>query len=143
MSISFWKISDAGALSLNPESAGTYVSKQMGLEARKIRATRALASFADPQTAVAKYNEELGKLELAAGAQFTKLYDKAVALGHPEDVCKDFALRHASASGTVRHKRKRLERAKDASKECTKDKNHNYHQVIFYPVQYMRHVSQC
>jgi hypothetical protein len=76
---------------------GTYVSKQIGLEARKIRATRALDTFTDPQAAVAKYNEVLGKLELTAGTQFTKLYDKAVALGHPEDVCKDFALRHASA----------------------------------------------
>jgi hypothetical protein len=51
-SISFWKLSDRGQLFLDDKTAGTYVSKQIGLEARKICVIRALATFTNPVIAV-------------------------------------------------------------------------------------------
>jgi hypothetical protein len=90
-SFSFWKVGDKGQLSLDDKSAGNYVSKQIGLEARKIRATRALASFADPTAAVTNYNTELEKLELSASGQFNTSYNRAVALGYSDDMAKDYA----------------------------------------------------
>jgi hypothetical protein len=78
---------------LDKKTAGTYVSKQIGLKARKIRAAKALDTFADPVVAVTKYNYELGKLGTIAGGQFNSSFSRAMVLSYSEDLAKDYAIK--------------------------------------------------
>jgi hypothetical protein len=95
MSLQFWTVYK-GTVALTPEGAGKYVSRQIGLEARKLHSSAAMASFADPKTAVTEYNTELGKLEILGGEQFAKFYEKAYGLGYSEDMAKNYATKRAA-----------------------------------------------
>jgi hypothetical protein len=96
MSISFWKVSGAGAVTQDAGSAGAYISRQLGLEARKMRATNALAVFNDPPAAVGAYNAALTKLQDEAGDQFIKLHERATELGYSDDQAKNYATKRCA-----------------------------------------------
>jgi hypothetical protein len=95
MSLSFWKVEN-GALSLNNASAGSYVGKQIGLEARKIRAAKAIKVFKKPEDAVTNYNTALTALETDAGKEFLCLYEKASLLGYSEEQAKLYATKRSA-----------------------------------------------
>jgi hypothetical protein len=91
----YWIIGKNG-LEVDPVQAGSYVSRQLGLEARKKRAGNAMAVFADAPAAVAKYNTELTNLEAKAGAAFVEYSEKASALGYSEEQSRNYATKRCA-----------------------------------------------
>jgi hypothetical protein len=70
---------------LDSVAAGSFVSRQLGLEACKICAKNAIKVFKKPEDAITAYNAELSKLEALAGAQFLSHMDRAGKLGFSKD----------------------------------------------------------
>jgi hypothetical protein len=96
MSLSFWKIDGSGAVTADAGSAGEYISRQLGLEARKHHATNVLAVFNDPATVVGAYNTAFTTLQGEAGDQFIKLHKRATELGYSEDQAKNYATKRCA-----------------------------------------------
>jgi hypothetical protein len=95
MSLSFWKVENR-AVTADAGSAGEYISKQLGLEARKTHATNVLSVFNDPTAAVGAYNTALTTLQGEAGDQFIKPHKRATELGYSEDQAKNYAIKRCA-----------------------------------------------
>jgi hypothetical protein len=94
--LSLWSIDSNNNLIENPVVAGEYVSRQVGLEARKVRSERATDVFDKPGAAVKDYNAELAKLQAEAGAAFVLHLQKAFGLGYSEEQAKIYATKHVA-----------------------------------------------
>jgi hypothetical protein len=94
--LSLWSIDSNSVLQGNPVVAGEYVSRQVGLEARKVRSERAMDVFEKPGAAVKNYNAELNALQAKAGDAFVEYSKKAFGLGYSEEQAKIYATKRCA-----------------------------------------------